>query len=230
MSTPLLTSAVETLSNLWSRPQHHIQAKLLDLKVFGSECMSFNLLASQLKTHRTPKRLSSMRARGNSLRGGTSHGGSRGGGASRARGQSYGNNIDKRTPARIIHVPEELWRPTKDTERTRIVATWKNETGCEVIPQPQPEHGSGRSVITKFELFGTTEKLDKATQKIEEWIDYSVSKTSETTGWANISAHNPKEWYQKHIETEQGYRKKKFLGDMPENEATTYKSLVNGPI
>ncbi|KAF2447626.1 hypothetical protein P171DRAFT_482353 [Karstenula rhodostoma CBS 690.94] len=167
-----------------------------------------------------------MRARGSPSRGSTSRGGPRGGGAFRGRGQSNENNRDsRRAPNRVIVVPTEFRRHTKDSERTRIITTWKNETGCEVIPQLQAEKGPGRSIITRFELFGTSDKLDKVTQEIEEWIRYSATKTSETTGWAKLSAHIPKEWYQNHMEREQDDRKKKFLKDMEENETTTYKSL-----
>ncbi|OAG13047.1 uncharacterized protein CC84DRAFT_1227927, partial [Paraphaeosphaeria sporulosa] len=144
-------------------------------------------------------------------------------GAYRGRGQSNGNNSDnRRAPNRVILVPAEYRRETKSSERMRIITTWKNETGCEVLPQLLSEDGSGRSagVIVKFELFGTTEKLDKATQKIEEWIRYSVTKTSETTKWVKLPAHIPKDWYHEHMRREQNERRKKFLRDMGEDEVT----------
>jgi hypothetical protein len=139
-----------------------------------------------------------MHARGSLSRGGTSRGSPQGGsprgGAIRGRGQSGGNKLDgrrARAPHRVILVPVEFQRQTKDSERTRLIAAWKTETGCEVVP-----YGADRSIITRFELFGTSDKLDKATQKIEEWIRYSITKTSETTGWAKSSAHNRKDWYE----------------------------------
>ncbi|KAL5465953.1 hypothetical protein PMIN06_000295 [Paraphaeosphaeria minitans] len=171
--------------------------------------------------------------RGSSSRGGTVRGDSRGSGAyrgrgrGRGRGQSDGDHPDsRRTPNRVIRVPAEYRRETKDSERTRILMTWENETGCRIVPQALSEEGTGRSVIVKFELFGTTEKVDKAIQKIEEWIQYAITKNSETTRWVKLPAHNPKEWYQKHMERDQEERRKKFLREMGEDEAMTYKSLI----
>jgi hypothetical protein len=159
------------------------------------------IFLSQLTLHRAPQ--ISMRARGSLPRGDTSRGGLQGGtsrgspqrgGTFRGRGQSDGNNLHgkrARAPNRVIIVPVEFQRQTKDSERSRLITAWKTETGCEVVPR-----GSDRFVITRFELFGISDKLDKATQKIEEWIRYSVTKTPETTGWAKLSAHIPKDWYE----------------------------------
>lgn len=151
-------------------------------------------------------------------------------GRGRGRGGSSGNTTDKRrAPNRVISVPVEYRRETKYEERVRIVSTWQGETGCEVKPQLLVENGSGQSVITGFELSGTTEKVEKATQEIEEWIRYSISKTADTTAWAKLKAHIPKHWYQDHMRREQDERKKMFLRDMQEDEATIYKSLVFVP-
>ncbi|KAJ4353293.1 uncharacterized protein N0V89_005020 [Didymosphaeria variabile] len=170
-----------------------------------------------------------MRAGGSPSQGSASRGGqrgSRGGGTYQGRAQStVNNNRGKREPNRVILVPPEFRRQTKEIERARLIALWKSETGCEVIPQP--EYGSGRLVITKFEIFGTTGNLDDAAQKIEEWIRYSVSKTSETTAWAKIQAHIPKDWSQNHLKQEHVERKKKFIEDMKEEETETYKRVVN---
>lgn len=172
-----------------------------------------------------------MRARGGSSRFGPSRGGTspravKRGDGYRGRGRGRGVSNERREPNHVIDVPMEYRRETKAAERRRIVSTWLEETGCEVVPQPLPYEGSGQSVITRFELFGTTEKLNKATHKIGEWIRYSATKTSETTKWAKLSAHNPKTWFQDRMQREQDDRKKKFLRDMPAEEATIYKSLV----
>ncbi|KAL1607781.1 hypothetical protein SLS60_002717 [Paraconiothyrium brasiliense] len=170
-----------------------------------------------------------MRAQGSPSRGTASRGGQRGPrgrGTYRGRGQSTENNNQhgKRTANRVIGVPPEFRRQTKESERARLVALWKSETGCEVIPKP--EYGPERLIITRFEIFGTTGNLDNAAQKIEEWIRYSVSKTSETTAWAKIQAHIPKNWSQEHLKQEEMVRKKRFTEDMDEEETETYKRMI----
>lgn len=170
-----------------------------------------------------------MRARGSNPRGGPSRGSpARSPGGGTHRGGRQPTRVTRRdgrgAPNRVVTVPLEFRRQTLDPERRRLATVWKNETGCEVIPHSEP--GPARTIITQFELYGTGDKLDQATQRIEGWIRQSVTKSSETTAWAKIPAHIAKDWSHDYNQKEQDEWKKKFTGDVKEEESYIYKSLV----
>ena len=172
-------------------------------------------------------------SRGSTHRRGTHRGGTpRGGGNNRGSRPSIGfsnrngnrdGNRDGRRPNHIINVPPEYQRETFSLEREAMTARWKTETGCEILPQSK---GPQRLIIERFEIFGATSHLEKAIQKIEEWIRSSRIKSAAAATWGKIPAYDPKVWGREYTEHQQQLWKQQFIREMPKEWESVYKSPV----
>lgn len=160
-----------------------------------------------------------MRTRGGNMRGSAN----RGGRSNRGRGQS--SNIDGRRPNRIINVPKESQRATVARERQMIETIWVTETGCRIVPQTA-ESTAGGLIITRFDLFGTGNNLEKAVQKVENWIRQAKTKSSATTAWAKTPAYDPKAWSEEYNQSQVQKRKMNFTKEMPVELSSVYNNVV----
>lgn len=157
---------------------------------------------------------------------GTNQGSRGNGGRGRGRGRGKPNGdgiVDGRRPARIINVPVESRRKTWAQERRTMETVWVTETGCKIVPETSD---AMHSVITRFNLFGTGSNLEKAVQKVEQWIREAKNKSSGTTAWAKTPAFDPKVWSMNYIQNQNQQRKMKFTKEMPVELSAVYDKAV----
>ncbi|KAJ4296553.1 hypothetical protein N0V90_006598 [Kalmusia sp. IMI 367209] len=153
-----------------------------------------------------------------SARGGASQGRAR----NQTRGGSSSLNRTGKRPSRVIVVPQEYQRQTLLRERERLINLWKTQTGCDVVIIGE----GSRDMITKFELYGTGHKLDKVAEEVERWIRVAKNKSAETTAWAKIGAHIPKDWFQDLVQRQRDERREKFRGVIANDEKSNFPNLI----
>jgi hypothetical protein len=124
-----------------------------------------------------------------------------------------------RNGTRKVNVPPEYSRRTHQRERESNYRTWKLSTGCDVLA-----YGDKYSnTVTRFEIFGSSMKVEQAVSEVNEWIHKANTKTPHSTVWSKIKAFDPIQYGYDILRAEDAQRKETFKGPPPEDTKDLFK-------